>query len=678
MFQYQFLPRQYYQSPYVQAIAGATGGADRARAAADLQEGQIDTQTASSVGQAASGTLHDFLNYRATQSRRDLESAQAGLAKSTLADKQRDDADTQAVRDAMQTAGGDHDAALQALEQRGAVGAATKLRSALTVARTQALDEQDKGLKLVKDRLSMASQLLQGVPESDDPSTNYANVLPKVREIVGPDLGKQLPDEYDPDRVGQAVTWGETAQQTLDRRRAALEAAREGVANSKDAREKDGYFTKSLAQWLPTVGSQDEWDKALAAAKSLGAPPETLAKFGDAFTPEAAQRAGSFSLTADERAKATQPGSEADFVTTYARELGKPVALLTTAEKAVALKRHAEANKVSDPVAAARLDEQRRHNRALEDPLGLSSTAGAAPVRGGAAPVGASPPAGGGAAASVRPGAVPGAAPADAPAAAGPSVQGQSNRNDDALSTLPPAVAAQVKAIADGKRSLDARTVSTPAGRQLLNLVYAYDPSFDQVNYNARYKTRADFTSGASSKNVNALNTVIGHLSDLSDAADALNNTWSPTWNSIANAVSSAAGNPQVKKFDTIQNAVADEATRVWRQAGGTEADIKAWRHDLDSAGSPEQLHGVIATIGDLLESKLGALQAQYEQGMGSSDVKVVTPAAAKALEVLRGRAGNPDAATATAAAPKNGDQKPLDGNGAMAEYRDGRWIRIK
>jgi hypothetical protein len=267
MFQYSYLPAEAYRSPYAQAIAGATGGADRARAAAAEQTGQIAANAVNNIGQIASGTLHDFLTYKLDQPRRDLVKAQAGAREGPARRHQRNEADDKAMRERCRPSGGDHDAALHALDARGAVGPATKLRTALTAERTRVIDEQTKVLDLSKKRLGMASQMLQGIPESDDPWTSYAEVLPKVRAVVGPDLAKALPDDYDADRVGQAITWGQTAQELLERRRAALETAREGVAANKDKRDADAYFTKSLAQWLPTVSNQDEWTQALASAK---------------------------------------------------------------------------------------------------------------------------------------------------------------------------------------------------------------------------------------------------------------------------------------------------------------------------------------------------------------------------------------------------------------------------
>lgn len=252
-------------------------------------------------------------------------------------------------------------------------------------------------------------------------------------------------------------------------------------------------------------------------------------------------------------------------------------------------------------------------------------------------------------------------------AAAVPTPTAPGQRNESVLAGLPSGTQAIVKALVDGRQQFPTGTaLKSGYWQKMLELVGKYDPSFDTINYNARSKTRADFTSGKSAAQVNALNTVIGHLSDLSDAADSLKNSWSPTWNSIANAAKTATGNKEVKQFDTIANAVADEATRVWRQAGGTEADIRSWKNDLASAGSPAQLHGVIATIGDLLNSKLEALQAQNEQGMGTAGVKMIAPKAETALQKLRGRAG-----TGTAA-PTGGVIRARDPQGKLHEAKAG------
>lgn len=234
------------------------------------------------------------------------------------------------------------------------------------------------------------------------------------------------------------------------------------------------------------------------------------------------------------------------------------------------------------------------------------------------------------------------------------------------LKTLPPPIASEVKAYAEGRRPFPTGfALKTPYFQMLIQAVGQYDPTFDAVNYNARAKTRADFTSGKSAQTINALNTVTQHLDQLSGATDQLKNTWSPTYNSVANFLSKQSGAKVVTNFETTKKAVTDELTRAWRQAGGTEADIKSWSSVLDAANSPEQLHGAIAEMGHLLEGKLSALENQYQQGMGTTAVKVVTPEARATLQKLEQRAGG------SAAPPKDTTVIVVSPSGKQYPVRD-------
>lgn len=220
---------------------------------------------------------------------------------------------------------------------------------------------------------------------------------------------------------------------------------------------------------------------------------------------------------------------------------------------------------------------------------------------------------------------------------------------NDYLKTLPPQIATQVKALAEGRMQFPGGfALKSPYWQQMVSAVSTYDPSFDAVNYNARAATRKDFTSGKSAQNINALNTVIGHLQTLSDAADKMNNSSIPAWNNVANTAISAAGDPRVNNFNITKKAVVDELTRVYRGSGGSEGDIKTWSDAINATGSPAQLHEAIAQIGDLLESKVNALGDQYNQGLGttSNPIRLTTPKAESSLAILRKRSGAPIEAT--------------------------------
>jgi hypothetical protein len=76
-------------------------------------------------------------------------------------------------------------------------------------------------------------------------------------------------------------------------------------------------------------------------------------------------------------------------------------------------------------------------------------------------------------------------------------------------------------------------------------------------------------------------------------------------------------GSPEVRKFKTAAVALENELATVFKQTGATDQEIKAWRENISTADSPEQLTGFIDQAWDLLTSRLAALRATYDQGMG-------------------------------------------------------------
>ncbi len=213
-------------------------------------------------------------------------------------------------------------------------------------------------------------------------------------------------------------------------------------------------------------------------------------------------------------------------------------------------------------------------------------------------------------------------------------------RGDEFLQTLNPQAAAQVKALAEGRMQFPAGfALKSPYWQQMISAVSQYDPSFDAVNYNARANTRKDFTSGKAAQNLNAFNTVLGHLDSLVTAGEALNNTSYPLVNKAKNYGLEATGDARPKAFDANKKAVVDELVRAWRGVGGNETDIKSWSDVISNAASPEQLRGVSRQISDLLRSKIDAMGEQYSQGMGTtkSGIQLLTPHSQEVLKRIGG-----------------------------------------
>lgn len=191
---------------------------------------------------------------------------------------------------------------------------------------------------------------------------------------------------------------------------------------------------------------------------------------------------------------------------------------------------------------------------------------------------------------------------------------------DDYLKTLPPQIGSQVHALAVGRMQFpSAFALKTPYWQNMLSAVSRYDPTFDAVNYNARAKTRSDFTSGKSAQTLNSLNTALGHLDTVDKAGDALQNGEMTPLNWVKNSLSPLVGYNEPGNFNTDAGLVSEELTKVYRQTGGSEADIQRHLQDLSVNASPEQRRGALNQIATLLQSKIKAMGDQYNQGMGTT-----------------------------------------------------------
>lgn len=197
------------------------------------------------------------------------------------------------------------------------------------------------------------------------------------------------------------------------------------------------------------------------------------------------------------------------------------------------------------------------------------------------------------------------------------------------LATLPKALAAQVKALAEGRRPFpNNASMRSQSMQELVAAASQYDPTLDAANSATRVATRKDFTSGMSAKNITAINTALGHLGSLWKDAQGLHNRSLPAWNALANTMESATGDARVSKFNMSRHAVVDELEKAFRGSGGTQTGIEEWKQSINSSQSPEQLRSAIGKGVELLNSRLQALGAQYNQGLSRSDepISLLTP----------------------------------------------------
>lgn len=214
----------------------------------------------------------------------------------------------------------------------------------------------------------------------------------------------------------------------------------------------------------------------------------------------------------------------------------------------------------------------------------------------------------------------------------------------DYLKTLAPNIATQVQALADGRMQFPSGFALTkPFWQQMIAAVGQYDPTFNQSDYNARAKTRAQFTSGAQAKNVTSYNTAIGHLEQMDKSIDELGNTPFEWWNKAAQWVGRQTGDPHtqaaVADFTAAKGALASELTTAFRGSSGAVADVDYWQKQLDQAESPTALRQTVRRAAGLLSSRIDALNESYNTGMGTSNQTApgLSPRAAVALAKLQG-----------------------------------------
>lgn len=200
---------------------------------------------------------------------------------------------------------------------------------------------------------------------------------------------------------------------------------------------------------------------------------------------------------------------------------------------------------------------------------------------------------------------------------------------------------AVVDAIVAGRMAVPTGfALRSPYWQDVIERVANKDPNFDATKYGARAAARRTFASGPEARNVTAINTVIGHLATLDEAATALQNGDIQTLNKIQNRIATELGDDRVQNFNTAKQAVAEEVMRVFRGGvGASVTEAQEWAKRITDAGSPQQLRGVIRTLGDLLDSRVEAIGRQYERTVneGGNPARV-DPKNKRVLDRLRGK----------------------------------------
>jgi len=231
---------------------------------------------------------------------------------------------------------------------------------------------------------------------------------------------------------------------------------------------------------------------------------------------------------------------------------------------------------------------------------------------------------------------------------------------EEFLKTLPPATAAQVQAIAEGRDQMPSAQSRNPSAIALRNAVYRYDPKFSAQ----RVRVRNAFATGKAADNIGALNTATVHLEQFYDAAQAMKNGTFQPKNQAYQYWRRIFGSNLPTNFDAIKVAVAGEIANALK-GNATDIEIAQVKESLQAVQSPEQLAGVVQTHMHTLGAKLNTY---YERGleMGLTNFNPLLPAAQKAFTRIGVNPLAPGQAHAAPAAPPAGAAAPSAAPGQM------------
>ena len=130
------------------------------------------------------------------------------------------------------------------------------------------------------------AQILREVQR--DPSL-YAELQPALVDLassVHPDLGKEIPPTYEPERIKGLLQFAADAQAEATKRAADLKR----LDNITDAVKRVDTTRKTLAGWLESAKTEADWNANLDLARAIGVEEADIAQFGP-WGPDAPARA---------------------------------------------------------------------------------------------------------------------------------------------------------------------------------------------------------------------------------------------------------------------------------------------------------------------------------------------------------------------------------------------------
>jgi len=143
---------------------------------------------------------------------------------------------------------------------------------------------------------------------------------------------------------------------------------------------------------------------------------------------------------------------------------------------------------------------------------------------------------------------------------------------------------------------------------------------------------------GKIGQNVISFNTALGHIGDAEKAYQQVGNTDQRWLNTPINVLKKQTNDPGIIALDLNLNAVAGELATAFKGSSGTDQEIGHFSQILTDNLTPSQAHAAMQKAGELLNSRINAVQNQQSSVMNSNggQRKLLSPHGSDVMNQLK------------------------------------------
>lgn len=194
---------------------------------------------------------------------------------------------------------------------------------------------------------------------------------------------------------------------------------------------------------------------------------------------------------------------------------------------------------------------------------------------------------------------------------------------------------AQVQAIASGRQPpLSGNVLRDRGAQEIMSAVYHANPQLNAGTYKQQQKINEYMRTGAGATAINAMNTVAGHMGAYLEALKGLELGRFKSANSVSAFLRRQTGDLTINTLDDMAIAMASELAKVYKPTNTSDAEIQHFAERFKPERGTDVLRNTLATYLGFMQSKLEAMEFQYQQGATplSQGFRMINPHAGEAF----------------------------------------------